>query len=258
METENLGNRLRIASIHAHPDDAEFLAAGTLALLANEGHEIAIVTMTAGDCGSGNHGPEELSKIRKAEATAAANLIGARYLCAEFKDLAIFNDDPSRRRVTELLRLLKADVILTASPSDYLCDHEATSVLVRDACFTASVPNYATGGSEAPLARIPHLYFMDPMEVTDRTGARVDADLVIDIGSTFETKKSMLAKHESQRSWLRLQHNVDNYLEQMEAWSRAAARAGAEFGEGFRQYRVHPYPQSDVLADLLRSHLAAW
>jgi LmbE family N-acetylglucosaminyl deacetylase len=249
---------MRIACIHAHPDDVEFLAAGTLALLAKAGHEITIVTMTAGDCGSGEYGPEELSEIRKKEAAAAADLIGARYVCAGFKDLAIFSDDPSRRRVTELLRMLKADVILTASPSDYLCDHEATSVLVRDACFTASVPNYATGGAEAPLARIPHLYFVDPIEVTDRTGARVDADVVIDIGSTFATKKLMLAKHESQRAWLQRQHNVDTYLEQMEAWSRAAARAGAEFGEGFRQYRVHPYPQSDVLSELLRSHLAAW
>lgn len=249
---------MRITSIHAHPDDAEFLAAGTLALLANAGHEITIVTMTAGDCGSGEYGPEELSEIRKAEAAAAANLIGAGYACAGFKDLAIFSDDPSRRRMTELLRTLKPDVILTASPSDYLCDHEATSVLVRDACFTASVPNYATGGNEPPLARIPHLYFMDPIGLNERTGTRVDADIVIDIGPTFATKRNMLAKHESQRAWLRLQHHVDNYLEQMEAWSRAAAHAGAEFGEGFRQYRVHPFPQSDLLSELLRSHLAAW
>ena len=249
---------MHLLAIHAHPDDIEILAGGSLYLLAQDGHQITIVTMTAGDCGSGEYGPEELSEIRKAEATAAAHLIGARYLCAGFKDLAIFSDDPSRRRVTELLRTLKADVILTASPSDYLCDHEATSILVRDACFTASVPNYTTGGSEAPLARIPHLYFMDPVGLTERTGARVDADVVIDVGSTFAIKKDMLAKHESQRAWLRLQHNVDNYLEQMESWSRAAARAGAEFGEGFRQYRVHPYPQSDVLSELLRSHLAAW
>ena len=42
--------------------------------------------------------------IRRGEARAAAELIGADYLCLEFRDLAIFNDDESRRRVTEVLR----------------------------------------------------------------------------------------------------------------------------------------------------------
>src|SRR4030081_1087853 len=95
---------MRILAIHAHPDDIEILAGGTLARLAKLGHEIAIVTMTPGDCGSTEHAPAEIARIRRAEAAAAAALIGARYRCAEFRDLAIFNDDPSRRRVTELLR----------------------------------------------------------------------------------------------------------------------------------------------------------
>ena len=41
-----------ILAIHAHPDDIETLAAGTLALLAAAGHCLKIVTVTAGDCGS--------------------------------------------------------------------------------------------------------------------------------------------------------------------------------------------------------------
>jgi len=39
----------RVLSIHAHPDDAEILAGGTLALLAGRGHHITIATMTPGD-----------------------------------------------------------------------------------------------------------------------------------------------------------------------------------------------------------------
>src|SRR5437763_6370420 len=167
---------MRILCIHAHPDDAEILAGGTLALLANAGHQIKIITMTAGDCGSDELGPEELSTIRKAEAAAAAALIGAEYSCAGFRDLAMFNDDASRRRVTELLRQVCPRVVLTASPEDYLCDHETTSQLVRDACFAAALPNYSTPGGALALSEIPHLYFMDPLEMVDRAGKPVPPD----------------------------------------------------------------------------------
>src|SRR6266852_3506650 len=130
----------RILSVHAHPDDVEILAAGTLALLARMGHQITIVTMTPGDKGSMIHGAEEIAAIRRDEAEAAAKLIGAEYQCAEFRDLEIFVDHESRSRIVELLRVVRPDVVLTAPPVDYLCDHEATSVLVRDACFASSAP----------------------------------------------------------------------------------------------------------------------
>ncbi len=140
---------MRIASIQAHPDDAEILAGGTLALLSGLGHDTTIVTMSAGDCGSTVHGAEEIAAIRKGEAAESAALIGAKYLWGGFRDLAIFNDDRSRRIVTGLLRDLRAEIVITAAPSDYLSDHEATSQLVRDACFAASVPNYDTPSASA-------------------------------------------------------------------------------------------------------------
>src|SRR5215467_5058874 len=101
---------MRIVSIHAHPDDAEILAGGALALLSRARHSITIVSMTPGDCGSAEFRSEQVANMRRREAAAAAALIGADYVCAEFRDLAIFNDDPSRRRVTELLRRLRPDV----------------------------------------------------------------------------------------------------------------------------------------------------
>ncbi len=118
-----------IVSIHAHPDDAEILAGGTLALLASKGHRITIVTMTPGDCGSAEHNAEEIAAIRRQEAVDAAAIIGANYICAEFRDLAIFSDDASRRRVVELIRSVRPDIVLTSAPTDYHCDHEATSAL---------------------------------------------------------------------------------------------------------------------------------
>ena len=43
---------MNILAIHAHPDDIEILAGGSMALLASAGHSLTFVTMTPGDCGS--------------------------------------------------------------------------------------------------------------------------------------------------------------------------------------------------------------
>lgn len=245
---------MRIASIHAHPDDAEILAGGTLALLAQQGHDITIVTMTPGDKGSDILGPEEIAAVRRVEAMTAAAMIGASYLCAEFRDMEIFCDHDSRRRVVELVRRLKADIVITASPSDYLADHEATSLLVRDALFAAQLPNYRT--DSPPLTEIPALYFMDPIEGLDREGRVVAPDFTVDAGETFETKKAMLAAHATQRDWLQRHHGIDNYLDTMEAWTRRRGEsAGCKYGEGFRQYLGHPYPRAPRLQALLAEYI---
>ena len=240
-----------ILALHAHPDDIETLAAGTLALLAARGHKIAIVTATAGDCGSADAGPEETARIRQGEAAKAAAMIGAEYRCAGFGDLAVFNDDASRRRITELIRWARPDLVITAAPVDYHPDHEAVSVLVRDACFAASAPNYKTG-SAAPLDAIPHLYFTDPIGARDRDGRPAPPDFAVDIGAWFETKQAMLAAHESQKSWLLKQHGITDYVGSMVAWSRKRGRDfGVAHAEGFRQYRNTPYPQSPLLQEMV-------
>jgi LmbE family N-acetylglucosaminyl deacetylase len=244
-----------ILAIHAHPDDIETLGAGTLSLLASQGHRIAIVTVTAGDCGSAEFDPQETARIRQGEAAAAAAMIGAEYRCAGFGDLAVFNDDPSRRRITELVRWARPDLVITAAPVDYHPDHEATSLLVRDACFAASAPNYKTGPS-APLDAIPHLYFMDPIGGRDRDGRPAPPDFAVNIDAQFEVKRRMLAAHESQKGWLLKQHGIADYVGSMVAWSR---RRGREFGvghaEGFRQYRNTPYPNTPLLQDLVGAAL---
>jgi len=248
----------RILHIHAHPDDAEIFSGGTLALLAAAGHHVTIATMTPGDCGSHHHDAEEIARIRRQEAASAAALIGAKYLCAEFRDLSIFETDEARRRVTALLRRTQPDLVITAPPADYHCDHEVTSNLVRDACFAAPAPNYSTAelGHWEPLPAIPHLYFTDPAEGVDREGRAWKPHVVVNMESTLETKRAMLAAHESQRVWLKEHHGMDDYLETMQEWSaKVGAYAGLAFGEGFRQYRIHPYPQSGLLEELLGAGL---
>ena len=46
-----------ILALHAHPDDIEILAGGTLAILAGKGHAVTIATATAGEGGSAVHDP---------------------------------------------------------------------------------------------------------------------------------------------------------------------------------------------------------
>jgi len=249
-----LPDPVRVLAIHAHPDDVEFQCAGTLALLRQRGCQICIATMTPGDCGSAELGPEEIARVRRAEAQAAAAMLEADYVCLEFRDLAIVHDNDARRRVTEAIRRARPHLVLTAPPVDYMADHEITSRLVRDACFGAPIPNFSTQQWDPapPLARIPHLYYVDAIEGHDYFGNAVPAGFIVDISATFQTKLDMLACHASQRNWLLKQHGIDEYLESCKSWSsRRGQQIGAAYGEAFTQHKGHPYPHDNLLLALL-------
>src|SRR4051812_601792 len=150
-------------AILAHPDDAEFLCAGTLIRLAREhGWQVHIASMTPGDCGSTELPPERIAEVRRAEGARAAALIGATYHCVEERDLLVFYAERPLERVTRLLRTVRPRLVLTHSPADYMLDHEMTSTLTRAAAFAAAVPNFlADRGLPTPLEHIPHLYYCD-------------------------------------------------------------------------------------------------
>jgi LmbE family N-acetylglucosaminyl deacetylase len=247
----------KVLAIHAHPDDAEFTCAGTLALLAERGCLIVIATLSPGDLGSTELTPRVIAGVRRREAQRSASMLGAPYACLEFHDFCIYVDDESNRRVTEFLRGVRPDVVFAPSPEDYMADHENTSALVRNACFYASVPNYTTrpeSSAAAPTERVPALYYCDPVGGKDVLGRPIRPMLLVDISKTIETKSQMLACHESQRDWLRRQHGVDQYVEEMKSWAAERGRMVAcEFAEGFRQHLGHAFPTEDVLGSLLGS-----
>jgi LmbE family N-acetylglucosaminyl deacetylase len=241
-------------SVLAHPDDAEFLCAGTLIRLSREhGWTVHIASLTAGDCGSATLPPEEISRIRRNEGAQAAQLIGATYHCLEERDLLIFYAEPPLERITRLLRQLRPRLLFTHSPVDYMLDHEVTSALVRAAAFSAPARNFLFDrGHAPPLETIPYLYYCDPIEGKDSLGNQVRPGLYVDITSAMEQKSEMLAAHSSQREWLRKHHGMDRYVQTMREWAaRRGQEQGLAYAEGFRQHLGHSYPQDNLLQRLL-------
>jgi N-acetylglucosamine malate deacetylase 1 len=243
-----------VLSVLAHPDDAEFLCAGTLARLAREqGWRVHVASMTPGDCGSAELPPDEIARTRRAEGAAAAARVGATYHCVEERDLLIFYAERPLERVTRLLREVRPRVVLTHSPADYMLDHEMTSTLVRAAAFGAPAPNFFAGRGHPPaLERIPHLYYCDPIEGKDALGRDVEPAFRIDVSGVIDVKAEMLAAHASQREWLLKHHGLDHYVGAMRDWgARRGREAGVAFAEGFRPHLGHGYPQDNLLAQLL-------
>ena len=241
-------------ALFAHPDDAEFLCAGTLARLADHGAKIRIITMTAGDCGSTVLPAEKISLIRRREAARAAKIIGADYFCLNEKDLKIFYGRRTLASVTEAVRAANPTLVLTHSPVDYMVDHETTSRLCQTACFGAMAPNFCTGVRSAakPLRAVPHLYYAEPFGGRDIFGEEVPSTLFVNISSAFDRKERMLACHESQRAFLSAQQGISDTLSMMRTMAtRAGIMAGWEKAEGFRQHLGQGFPRDNLLSQLL-------
>ena len=245
---------LRVLALFAHPDDTEFVCAGTLFLLADRGAIIQVATLTAGDCGSTILPSAEISRVRLKEGKRAAALLGAQFTSLKEKDLLVLYDRPTLRKAMELVRRVDPSLVFTHSPSDYMLDHEVVSHLCQTACFGAMAPNFHTGASKPakPIRAIPHLYYAQPAGCTDILGKEVMPSLCVNIGSSLERKERMLACHESQGAWLKSQQGmagpVDN-MRKMAAWT--GALAGFEWAEGFRQHLGQGFPSDDRLSELL-------
>jgi LmbE family N-acetylglucosaminyl deacetylase len=243
-----------VLSVLAHPDDAEFLCAGTLIRLAREhSWQVHIASMTPGDCGSAELPAEKISEIRRREGAQAAALMGATYHCLEERDLRIVYGDGPVEKVTRLIRQTNASIVLTHSPADYMLDHEMTSAITRAAVFAAAVPNFlADRGMPPAVGHIPHLYYCDPIEGKDPLGRPVEPGFRIDISGVIVLKGEMLAAHASQRDWLLKVHGMDHYVQSMRDWSAHRGKElGVAFAEGYRQHLGHSYPQDNLLGQLL-------
>ncbi len=240
-------------SVLAHPDDAEFLCAGALLRLVREhGWQVHIASMTAGDCGSAEHSPEEISRIRRAEGARGAAIVGGTYHCLEERDLRITYNERTLENIVRLMRQVRPRIVFTHSPSDYMLDHEMTSALTRAACFGAPAPNFDAESKLPAIDHIPHLYYCDAIEGKDPLGREVVPAFRIDVSGVMEAKIEALAAHASQRNWLLKHHGMDHYLQSLRDWNtKRGKECGVAFAEGYRQHLGHSYPQDNLLGQLL-------
>ena len=149
-------------AIGAHPDDIEFHFAGTLLLLGEAGWDIHYMTVSCGNLGSMVTSGTETARIRTREARNAARILGATWHPPVARDLEIFYDDRTLRRLASVIREVNPRIVLTHPPVDYMEDHTNTCRLVVTATFAKGFPNYRTTPVRKPAAGDVTVYHAMP------------------------------------------------------------------------------------------------
>lgn len=177
---------LDILAVFAHPDDAELLCGGALALAAERGERVGILDLTRGEMGSRGS-----ARIRRSEAERAADELGVilRW-SAGLPDSRLEDSHPARRHLAGLLRELRPDTVVTHWIDGRHPDHRAAAALVRSSCFLAALKKLES----------PHDPFR-PRKVIHSTLFREDAPpptFVLDVTSVVDRKMRAVAAFESQ------------------------------------------------------------
>jgi len=219
--------------ISSHPDDMEIACAGTLLKCKERGDRVVVCHLCSGNQGHEVIMPEELADMRLKEAQRSAALAGFEVMWGGFHDLEIYdNHKESRDKVVDIIRKVDPDFIITHDPNDYMPDHTATSRLVFDACFSATVPHYET--SVPSKARLTPIYYMDTL-----AGVEFNPTEYVDVTPYIDKKLEMLECHASQVVWMRDHDGID-FPDMVKTCCRYRGyQCGADYAEGFRQCQVY-------------------
>jgi LmbE family N-acetylglucosaminyl deacetylase len=228
----------RAVVVFAHPDDAEFGSAGTVASWTKAGTEVVYVSVTDGSAGSNEPGVtrEELREVRRAEQEAACEVLGVNE-CV-FLNVLDGTVEPTldlRRDITRVVRRVRPDVLVAPDPMRYW-DEERTYVnhpdhrAVGQACMAVVNPDSST------RPQFPELLDeeLEPFEIRYLwiPAWEGDADTFVDITDTIEAKIQALRCHKSQiMDW-----PVDDWVRDR-ARKRGEGR-GMQFAESFRTFRL--------------------
>lgn len=225
---------MNILAIGAHPDDIEVLCAGTLALYAEQGHNIFIAVSTNGNVGSPTHSSVEIAAIRHAEQKASCAILGAELIWMDFDDEWLFNDRPTRTVFIDAIRQADPDVVFIHSPTDYHPDHRVAGQVAEDARIPSSVRLVET--SLPAIGKVPHMFYMDTVG-----GVDFEPEYYVDVSSVIEIKRRMLLCHESQDAWIRAVFDDASILDLMEKiGAQRGTTMNCKFAEGFREVRTYP------------------
>jgi LmbE family N-acetylglucosaminyl deacetylase len=228
----------RVLVIVAHPDDADFGVAGTMARWIRAGTVARMVCCTSGDAGADDAttDPLELARTREAEQRAAAAVVG--YEAVDFlhqPDGALENDLALREQLVRIIRQFKPDAVMAMDPTVIIheagfiqhVDHRNAAMAAIDAVYPAArnpmaFPSLVVNEGLAPWA-VNQMYLF----FTDAPNAWVDITDVID------TKVAALREHTSQ---LRKPDELEGMLR---GWAAEnGERIGVAAAERFRWLKL--------------------
>lgn len=217
----------------AHPDDAEFLAGGTVAKWAEAGAEITYVVVTKGDKGSEDPEmtPERLTEIREAEQRAAGAVLGVKHFeFMGYPDGYLEATLELRRDLARLIRRYRPEVLITFDPSNRFVsdqyvnhpDHRAAGDAAVDAVYPTArdrltFPELLAEGLEPH--KVAQLWLASP--ATPNTW--------VDIAPSMQKKKDALRAHPSQ-----LGEEIIGFAEEM-GRGGATGQPDLEFAEAFHR-----------------------
>ena len=256
-KTSTLSQSITVLAAVAHPDDIEFMMAGTLLRLKQAGATIHMWNLANGCCGTATHDRSEIIRLRAAEAEAAARIAGATMHPAVADDIGIFYEPGLLARVAAVVRAIRPNIVLTHSPQDYMEDHQNTCRLLVTGAFTRGMKNFTTQPAAPTCDGQTALYHTLPHGLRDGLRKLVRSGQYVDIGAVLETKRAMLAAHTSQKEWLDVSQGMDAYLKEMEEMSRRVGKMSGrfEYAEGWRRHSHLGFsaPDYDPLSELLGS-----
>jgi len=125
----------------AHPDDAEVHVGGILALAARNGLRAGILDLTTGDLGTRGS-----AETRRAEAMAAAAILGVERIILDLPDARFDEGEANRIKLMVHLRALRPEVLILPAPEDRHPDHRRAFRLGQDAAYYAGLKNYPCPG----------------------------------------------------------------------------------------------------------------
>lgn len=132
--------KLDLLAFGVHPDDVELGCAGTLLASIAQGKSAGIVDLTQGELGT-----RGTAQTRKTEAENAAKVLGISVReNLRMADGFFLNDEAHQRKIIEVIRKYRPEIILCNAPEDRHPDHGRSAQLVSDAAFLSGLRKIET------------------------------------------------------------------------------------------------------------------
>lgn len=247
-----------VLAIAAHPDDIEFMMAGTFILLGQAGFEMHYLNVADGRCGTDSLDVDDITRIREAEAREAAALIGATYHPSFCPDIGVFYEATTVAKLAAIIREVAPDIVLTHGYHEYMEDHANVCRLAVTASFCRGMRNFESMPARAPINKPLALYHAMPYGLHGPQREPISPHIIVNIGDAIKTKRAMLACHHSQKEWLDVSQGLNAYLDTQTEMSRKVGSWSGRFehGEGWIRHSHLGFcsPDEDPLVEALPDH----